>query len=842
MSRKLVSLLCGSTSACAVLAVAAAAPSIARAQDTPPPAASTTGTDAEDEDAAEVAEVTVTLRKREEVAQDVPITVTAMSGETIREADVRNTADLTNLVPALRVAPTTNVPADARITLRGQSPIGSLSIINDTPVALYVDGVYYGRTQGILGNMLDVAALEVDKGPQGTLVGRNSTGGAILIRNREPGPEFGGWGRVVLGDYGRFDTQAVVNLPLNEKLFARVAFSSAKSDGYLNNVFPGTLSSGTALTPAGFPSPRSIEDFGTQQQIVRAMLKWEFDETLSALFSVQHREEDGNGTKQHVFAYRTTPAAQWNNQPTVPRPFPDIAGRTWPQGTLVAFLDRQIAADIRDVETLGNGWSRGEFTSALLRVDKDFGAFQLRGLAAYQRNDQEALEQVTQGPIVTQFTYFPAKGYEAKQAELTLLGDLDVFGRNLSLTSGLFYFDESNDLDGVSVLATVGSTGPSPTNPASQLFNGHNTSYAAYIHGIYEVMESVRLTLGGRYSFDRRQANQYNRTALGCTLRASDVSLVVLDPCHRHTKAEFDAFTYTATIDWRPTDQLMLYATARSGYKAGGINGFGVTPAVLVFRPENARDVEVGVKSDWIIGSMPVRFNFAAFHTDFTDQHQQLVVANVAAQPACVPGTPSFPNLCGAPNVVIILNSAKSRIQGLEAEFMVRPTPDLRLSVAGAYVDGRFVDYSFTVPTGFALNPGAASNLTGRPFAIPRTTIVASATYALPISRLAGVALDGIDLRVDATYVSETPVTSPISPDPLVTANTKPTKLVNARVSFRDIGGSRADLSLFARNLFNYDYYTSVSGPAVGNAGIFTGFPNEPRTVGVELSYAFGGE
>src|SRR5690348_14079822 len=184
--------------------------------------------------------VIVTARKRAEDAQTVPISITAFNQDELTKLNVQTIQDLKYAAPSVYIAPTAFRQDTLNVTIRGQrnfdSPSGggNPGLAFDTASAVYKDGVYYARAVGLGGSLFDIDSLEVLKGPQGTLVGRNSTGGAILYESRQPGQEFGGYVRGTLGDYGRAGIQGAVDLPISDALSARVALNVDDQRGYVS--------------------------------------------------------------------------------------------------------------------------------------------------------------------------------------------------------------------------------------------------------------------------------------------------------------------------------------------------------------------------------------------------------------------------------------------------------------------------------------------------------------------------------------------------------------------------------------------------------------------------------
>src|SRR3982751_2569301 len=200
--------------------------------------------------------VVVTARKREEDQQVVPISITALSQADLDKLNVRTVEDLKYVSPSVYIAPTAFRQDTLNVTIRGQrnfdapSGGGNPGLAFDTASAVYKDGVYYARAVGLGGSLFDIESLAVLKGPQGTLVGRNSTGGAILYETRQPGPDSGGYVQGTLGDYGRVGPQGAVNIPLSDTLYARVALNSDNQRGYVANYFYDPVSGATNHQPA----------------------------------------------------------------------------------------------------------------------------------------------------------------------------------------------------------------------------------------------------------------------------------------------------------------------------------------------------------------------------------------------------------------------------------------------------------------------------------------------------------------------------------------------------------------------------------------------------------------
>src|SRR5476651_733638 len=239
--------------------------------------------------------VVVTARKRQEDEQVVPISITAFSQADLDKLNIKTLQDLTYATPSVYIAPTTFRQDTLNITIRGQrnfdapSGGGNPGLGFDTASAVYKDGVYYARAIGLTGSLFDLDSVEVLKGPQGTLVGRNSTGGAILYTSHDPDSNFGGYVQATAGDYARAGLQGAVNIPLADTLFLRVALNSENQKGYLANLFLDPTT-GRTNTQAAMGYKKLGGVFS---------LKWQPDDTFNVILRADVSTEHDTGSSYH---------------------------------------------------------------------------------------------------------------------------------------------------------------------------------------------------------------------------------------------------------------------------------------------------------------------------------------------------------------------------------------------------------------------------------------------------------------------------------------------------------------------------------------------------------------
>ena len=275
--------------------------------------------------------IVVTARKREEDQQVVPISITALSQADLDKLSVKTIEDLKYVSPSVYIAPTAFRQDTLNITIRGQrnfdapSGGGNPGLAFDTASAVYKDGVYYARAIGLTGSLFDLDNVAVLKGPQGTLVGRNTTGGAILYKSRDPGPDFGGYVQATVGDYARAGLQGAVNIPLDDTLFLRVALNSENQKGYIANYFFDPAS-GRRNTQAAMGFKKLAGVFSA---------KWQPDDSFDLVVRADISSEHDTGSTYHDLGYfvGTVPSdgrTSICNIPMTCLPFTDLRGQVDP--------------------------------------------------------------------------------------------------------------------------------------------------------------------------------------------------------------------------------------------------------------------------------------------------------------------------------------------------------------------------------------------------------------------------------------------------------------------------------------------------------------------------------
>lgn len=505
-------------------------------------------------------EVIVTAQKRAESLQDAPISIVALSSETLETRGIDGLTDLQADVPGLVPSRHPNSAATVRLFLRGIGQ-GNDQITYDPKVALYVDGVYMARFQGLAVEVAELERIEVLRGPQGTLYGRNTTGGAINFITSAPQlGEFGFRQDFTAGNRNRFSSRTRFNVPMGEKAAAELSYLRVREDGFVRN--------------AGTGVPR----FGDQvRQAWRAAFLWQPNERVDLRYTFDQSELDD--TPVWMAAVPLYPAE-------APRPTessPTVTG-------LIA----------NDIGGLGHNLT-----------------------VAFEINEALTLKSITSYRELSNFTYMPYHpGLLAPPPFLINIVDMDqdqvtqefqlvgtAFDSRMEYVAGAYYFDESATSHDTNVLPLTGGGMRIDRRPTAD-----NIAFAVYGQAAYTpsaFAERLHLTAGGRWSQDERKATKQDTTTLAN-------GMVVSAP-RGTAERTFTDFSPSAAVAYDIADDLSIYAKVATGYQTGGFNLTASTLARFSegFGPEFADSYELGLKSIWF--DHRLRLNAALFTTERTD-------------------------------------------------------------------------------------------------------------------------------------------------------------------------------------------------------------------------------
>lgn len=592
-------------------------------------------------------EIVVTAQKRAENVQEVPISIAAFSGETLSKANVLDVRDLQRIVPnftAFRASQAANV----RLNIRG---IGAASNTAAEPsVASFIDDIYVARPGAILTNFLDIEAVEVLRGPQGTLQGRNASVGAISLRTATPKSDLAARIDAEAGSFGRYKLTGMVNLPLSDTLAIRVAGLGQSTNGIWKNTVDGRT-------------------YGAQDDYAgRFSLKADLSPSLTWTVRADYSRSTGDGFVNNELMANSISAAQLTALNARLASFGAAAPDTDLTNRLVSM---RVTADTISKQwglTSDLSWQAGDFTLRLLSGYRDWRNTQTDG-------DTLSLSLA----ISTRHGDYVSKGHSE---ELQLISPETLLDGRLNFVAGLYYYTEDYaigenlDLDGQYCNALVANAAQRTAcngvvaagggrNATVLDFNQSLNSYAGYAQATYELVKSLKLTLGGRWTRDEKDGRftQLVNTPFAATLRsAEDVPLKFAD----------DRFTWRASLNLKPSEDALLFANYSTGYKSGGFNSGGGTPALgqrRIFANETVKNYELGAKTTWLDGQFTL--NATAFRMDVAGFQDR-----------------SFDGLS-----FVVRNAGNLRQQGVELDAAVRPVRDFTVNFAIAYLDSKFTDY-----------------------------------------------------------------------------------------------------------------------------------------------------
>lgn len=602
------------------------------------------------QDAADEAvgtEIVVTAQKRSENVQDVPISIAAFSGETLHDSNVLDVRDLSRIVPNFTAFRSTQA-ANVRLNIRG---IGAASNTATEPsVASFIDGVYVARPGAILTNFLDIEAVEVLRGPQGTLQGRNASVGALSLRTTAPKSDLSAQAEAEAGSFGRYKFTGIVNVPLSDRVAVRAAGVMQSTNGIWKNTVDGRT-------------------YGAQDDYAgRLSVKADITPDLTWIVRADYARSTGDGFVNSELMAGSISAAQLTGLNARLASFGAAAPDTDLTNRLVSM---RVNADMKNEQwgvTSDLSLAAGDYTVRLLSGYRDWRNTQTDG-------DTLSLSLA----ISTRHGDFVSK---AHSEELQLISPEDLLDGRLNFVAGLYYYTEDYaigenlDLDSQycnvlvanvtqrtacnGVLAAGGGSNATDLN-----FTQLVSSYAGYAQATYELVKSLNLTLGGRWTRDEKDGRftQLVNTPFAATLRsAEDVSLTFAD----------SRFTWRASLNWKPSEDALLFANYSTGYKSGGFNSGGGTPALgqrRLFANETVQNYELGAKTSWLDGQLTL--NATAFRMDIAGFQDR-----------------SFDGLS-----FVVRNAGNLRQQGVELDAAMRPSRNFAVTAALAYLDSKFTDY-----------------------------------------------------------------------------------------------------------------------------------------------------
>jgi iron complex outermembrane receptor protein len=711
-----------------------------------------------EQQAGAIDEIVVTAQRREERLQDVPLSIAAYSGDTLRQLGASSVTDIVAHTPGVQFQAPAGSSGFPVYNIRGVTLL-DFSYTNESSVALYADDVYLGNPAFATLQLFDVDRVEVLRGPQGTLYGRNASGGLVHYISRRPTDTLQG---NALIEYGSFDDivfEGAVSGPLSDRVRGRLAMRYNENDGWQKNRFTGTRLA-------------KVDHAIGVRGIIEADLTDAVSLTVSANYSNTEGSEDGRAS----FGKRVP------GSPTVSCSVADVLASRCANGA--GYLDpdpdpRHVSSEMAkipyDMEAAGG----------LVKLEADLGFGTLTSISAYQWGKKWDAIDVDAAPVSAsnlEIRYFIR--HKQFSEELRLGGSTDRF----DWVVGAFYYEDSRFF----------------TAEFAQLGLGNYTdqdieSLSGYGQTTYKLTDTVNLTAGLRYTNDKKELNELALVANPRPGTRDGTSLFLVED-----KIDPSRTTWRLGIDWHVTPDVMLFATAATGFKSGGYNTSLVTAlsAVGPVDPEKITTYEVGAKTQWFGGRLISNLNL--YYSDYKDI--QAAVSVPCTAPSCV-----------SPSVGEYLNIGKAEIYGAELEFTARPLPDLSMSLGVAYNQNEL-----SAPPTITI---AGTPLDGKDLANTPKYSASGAINWEPVVNDYGSLILGADFSYQSKIF--------FRPDNTPFAVQKGYTLVGARVGWAMTNGIR--IEAFARNLLDKEYFVSMTD--VGEVAPATW--GKPRTFGVRVSADF---
>lgn len=730
-------------------------------------------------------EITVTAQKRAESLQDTPIAVTAFTETSLQNKGIDNIAEVANFTPNLifdTTSPVSGLSSGAVVFIRG---IGNtdFSLTTDPGVGTYVDGVYMSRSAGGVLDVLDIERIEVLRGPQGTLFGRNTIGGAINITSRRPADEFSGKVELTGGDFDRLDLKASLDTPLSERLRSTLALSSKRRDGYVDRKLGG--------------SELGDED----KQSLRATLLFEANDTWDFQLSADHTRIDENSAGSTLAGF--TPGAGTVGYALAT--FGDI-------GAGLADL-AQYVTDGEDDDSFATGPTGTELDiSGFALVSNYHGAhFDIKYTLAYRETDGEFFRDPDNSPHAITHTLNTDYEHEQTSHELQITGD--AFDGRLKYVGGLYYFEEEGT-DNVFVPVFLPTPDLSAGFPAaiSNFASVDNSSEAAYLQLTWSLTDRWAVTAGIRHTKDDKgfDYTQYiGADIMGNPLpffpgaiNENGIFAPGLAPLVGNgsgsTSDDFKETTIKFGIDAQLFDNTLLYYSFSQGFKSGGfvLRYVEAVPDIRTFQPETIDAHEIGLK--WQGFDDRVRLNTALFYSDY-DQVQV-----------------TFFDSLGGP---VTANAGQVRIQGLELELTALLTDQLQLEMGYGYTDA---EYRKINPIGgLSLTIDQSAKLVNTP----------EHTFSLGLEYGLLLGANELAFRVDYSYNDD--IENDSQNSPFLFQDAYDTWNASIRFSI----GEDTDLVAFVSNLTDERFIES--GDSNFGLGFHEANYNRPREYGFTIRHRF---
>jgi iron complex outermembrane receptor protein len=749
--------------------------------------------------------VVITSRRRRELLQDVPIPITVIGGAQIDNSGSFNINRVKELIPSVQLY--SSNPRNTGLNIRGLgSTFGLTNDGIDPGVGLYIDGVYYARPAAATLDFLDIEQIEVLRGPQGTLFGKNTTAGAFNITTRKPSFKPGGSFELSYGKYGYIQAKTSITGPLSKKIAGRFSFSGTQRDGTIYNIRTDK-------------KVNDINNLGMKGQIL-----YKISDNVSLTFSADYSRQRPNGYAQVIAGVVTTKRAAYRQFNAI------ISDLKYSLPSTNAF-DRIIDHD--------TPWNSGnDLGGGSINLDAKIGPGTLTSTTAWRfwkwdpSNDRDftGLQSLARSANYSKHSQASQEIRYAGELSERVSGVVGLYFIRQEIQSDPYGIEESGNATWRFSQSTTSNKWQTPGlfqgYGIKTLFDIKTTSAAAFANVDYEIAKGFHVLPGLRFNYDKKDAI-YNRTTYG-GLQTTDPELLALkalvysDQAYV-SNADETNLTYNLTVAYKPSRKINAFASYSTSFKPVGVNVTGlptingkVATDLAIVKPEDLKHYEIGIKTTF---TENFTFNVTYHNTDIKNYQTNVQSPEIGV------------------NRGYLANAEKVNVKGLEVDANLRAGKSWTFFGALSYTDGKYVKFTNApLPleeTGLTVNGQqvAFKDISGgRLPGISKWAGSVGAEFSTPAVFIGNASR--FFVGADAFYRSE----FSSSPTPSAYLNIDGYTLVNARTGFRTNIGLSA--FVWMRNVFNKDYHEQLL-VAGGNAGQYASVLGDPRTHGITIRYVF---
>lgn len=780
------------------MALVVGAPAWGQASD--PTVTAEPTTPAASADAIDPNAIVVTARRRAENLLSVPVAISAVNAEGLERANILTPQDLARVVPGLTTGSgSTRGFSQLIFTIRGQRN-GEPAIAADQSIGVYFAEVPQNASQGLNSGFFDIESVQVLKGPQGTLFGRNATGGAVLIQPNMPTSDFEGYAKLSAGSYELRDIEGAINLPISDTLALRIAGKYTHRDGYLTNILTGEKFN-------------NIERGGA-----RAILRWEPSDGFTT-------------TTIGTYSRGRSVAEGWKLNKVGP---PASAGIIAALEEVQSIGKYEIINNsgtpgfpVQDHNGLTRTWSIQNTTEIGLG-----GETTLKNIIGYRSVYDRAISFASGSRIPLQESLIEDDLNEFSE-ELQILGETGP----LKYVAGLYYFQTRGQ-------EAIGSYNNGLDRLRQSDFDARNTSYSAFVHIDYEldgVVQGLSLSAGARITHDKRVIVRRGRDQLSvgsptfrCQLQPAITGPNDRTMCDLQFNVSFTRPTWETSLNWQLDRDNLIYASYRRGYRTGGFSSSAsnLEIAAAPYGPESVDAFELGSKHAIHADNVDASLTLAGFFNKYRDIQRRTNVLSGLNQ-----------------TFNYTTNAASAHIYGGEVELHVGLFDAFYIDASYAYLVPKYDKWIDLVNVGGVIY---SNDISGSRFNdVSKHQITLAARYEIPVGENSGKVTIGANYAYRSSFTTQNEINTPKctvdgAPANIIYNNCYNAEgvvpgygIVNARVSWENVANQGFDLSLFVNNVTD-KYYSRAAITALSTLGIFGTAIGEPRMWGVELRVPFG--